>query len=94
MAALKTEHDRPGDLAVIKHAIERTMPSLMDARSIGLKDVAALCRKRVAAHPGSDWPATRDEILTIASEWNLAHDDLEAQSDACLAFLSRFLRER
>jgi hypothetical protein len=64
------------------------MPEL-DGRG-GLKDVAELCRRHARAHP-RDWNAVRDDILTIACEWDLANDRLDAQSDACLDCLAQFL---
>ena len=57
----------------------------------GLSDVAELCRRHALVNPGRDWDDVRDDMLTICCEWDLAHDWLDAQSDACLDCLARFL---
>jgi len=88
IARTATELQRWSDLAIIRRAIAARMPDFHDA---GLKEVAELCRPHVLAHPGWDWNDVRDEMLTIACEWDLANDRLEAQSDACLDCLARFL---
>ena len=60
--------------------------------TIGLADVAELCRRRAHSHPGLDWNERRDQILSIAVEWNLTgRDALEVQSDACLRSIARLL---
>ena len=71
------------------------VPSRLGCRRLndraGLKDIAELCRRHTLAHPGRDWNDVRDGMLTIACEWDLANDRLDAQSDACLDCLARFL---
>ena len=66
------------------------MPELRNA-SIGLMEIAEVCRRQVTARPGRDWNETRDQILAIGCEWDLANDRLEEQSDACLRSLATFL---
>jgi hypothetical protein len=39
-----------------------------------------------------DCHAARDTPLTIACEWDLQRDRLDAQSDVCLAVIACFLR--
>ncbi len=90
IARTGTELRRWRDLAVIRRAIAAQMPEL-DGRA-GLKDVAELCRRHALARPGRDWNDVRDDVLTIGCEWDLANDRLDAQSDACLDCLARFLR--
>jgi hypothetical protein len=64
------------------------MPELQ-AR-VGLKEVGELCRRHALARP-RDWNDIRDGLLMICCEWDFAKDSLEAQSDACLDCLARFL---
>ena len=68
-------------------AITRVGPTTI--ASIGLMDVATACRAR-----GVRAWATRDELLTIACEWDITRDRLQDQSDACLAAVIRVLRVR
>jgi hypothetical protein len=92
MAIARTaiELRRWSDMAIIRHAIATAMPDWTD-RSIGLKEVAQLCRRLTASRPGRDWHETRDLILTIGCEWDLASDRLDDQSNQCLDCLARFL---
>jgi hypothetical protein len=73
------------------NAIEGAIPEA-SAPALGLAAVAELCRRHVLAHPGLDWNERRDQILMIGVEWDLECDALEAQSDACLRSIARFLR--
>jgi hypothetical protein len=83
-----TELRRWSDLAIIQRAIAARMPELQER--VGLKEVAELCRRHALAHP-SDWNDVHDQMLMICCEWDLAKDGLDAQSDACLDCLARFL---
>ena len=83
-----TELRRWRDLAVIRSAFAARMPELQERA--GLKEVAELCRRHALAHP-MDCNDVRDAMLTICCEWDLAEDGLDAQSDACLDCLARFL---
>jgi hypothetical protein len=89
IARTGTELRRWSDLSIIRRAIAARMPELHDCAS--LKDVAELCRRHALARPGRDWNDVRDELLMICCEWDLARDSLDAQSDACLDCLARFL---
>jgi len=89
IARTAAELQRWSDLAIVRRAIAARMPEVEG--SAGLKDIAELCRRHTLAHPGRDWNDVRDGMLTIACEWDLANDSLEAQSDACLDCLARFL---
>jgi hypothetical protein len=90
IARTASELRRWSDLATIRRAIRTMAPELADA-SAGLKEVAELCRRRAVSRPGRDWHAVRDDILTIGCEWDLASDNLDHQSDACLEYIARFL---
>jgi hypothetical protein len=90
IARTATELRRWNDLAAIRRALAVAMPELAD-NSVGLKDIARLCKRRVAARPGRDWHEMRDVLLTIGCEWDLANDRLDEQSNACLHYLARFL---
>ncbi len=89
MATAKTRAQlrRFNDLSLILRAI--TSPT-SSSRSVGLHEIAGLCAKRVRA--GHDVHAVRDELLTIACEWDLTHDRLEDQSDVCLDAIATFLQ--
>ena len=89
IARTAAELQRWSDLATIRRAVAARMPELNDRAD--LKDIAELCRRHTLAHPGRDWNDVRDGMLTIACEWDLANDRLDAQSDACLDCLARFL---
>jgi|RhiMethySRZTD1v2_1073278.scaffolds.fasta_scaffold1190569_1 hypothetical protein len=87
-ARTSTELRRWRNLAIIQRAIAARMPELQER--VGLKDVAELCRRHALAQP-RDWNDVRDGMLMICCEWDLAKDALDAQSDACLDCLARFL---
>ena len=55
-------------------------------------EIASTCRLRARASLERDCHAARDELLTIACEWDLRRDRLDKQSDACLAAIADFLR--
>jgi hypothetical protein len=76
---------RLSDLSVIRRAVARSRSAA--TAHIGLLDVATACRIR-----GVGGPVTRDDLLIIACEWNLARDQLDDQSDACLTAIARVLR--
>jgi hypothetical protein len=88
MATAKTRAQlrRFNDLSSILRAI--TSPT-SSSRSVGLQEIAGLCARRARAD--HDIHAVRDELLTIACEWDLAHDRLEDQSDVCLDAIATFL---
>jgi hypothetical protein len=86
-----TDLRRWADLTVIHGTFEARMPGLEPAKS-GLKDVAELCRRDLAARPARDWNDVRDQLLLIAIEWDLRHDTLDRQSDTCLRTVANFLR--
>jgi hypothetical protein len=81
---------RWSDLATIRCAIRVLAPEFAQT-NLGLKDVAELCKRSAASRPGRDWNAVRGQILTIGCEWDLASDNLDQQSDACLECLAQFL---
>jgi hypothetical protein len=76
---------RLSDLSVIRRAVAQSRPTA--TAHIGLMDVATACRIR-----GVGGSVTRDDRLVIACEWDLARDQLDNQSDACLAAIARVLR--
>jgi hypothetical protein len=88
MATAKTRAQlrRLDDLSSILRAIRSPISS---SHAVGLQEIAALCAKRVRA--GHDVHVVRDELLTIACEWDLARDRLEDQSDVCLDAIASFL---
>jgi hypothetical protein len=79
---------RSADLALIYRAFKARMPDLCNGR-IGLGQVAELCKRDCAARPGRDWHWVRDQVFTLAAEWDLARDRLEEQSDQCLRTMAR-----
>jgi hypothetical protein len=90
MARAKPVNGRSVHLATIRQAFRAAMSE--SVTTVGLREVAELCRRRAISRPGHDWHETRDQILLIGIEWNLATDNLDRQSDACLGCLARFLR--
>ena len=86
-----TELRRWGDLAVVRRALKARMPECCDSGSVGLKQVAELCRRDSRARP-RDCNSMRDEMLLIGCDWDLNHDRLEDQSDRCLQRVADFLR--
>ena len=87
----QTELRRWADLTVIHGAFQCRMPGTVPAGS-GLKDIAELCRRDLAARPARDWNDVRDQLLLIGIEWDLRHDTLDRQSDDCLHVVAEFLR--
>jgi hypothetical protein len=76
---------RLSDLYVIRRAVARSQPTA--TANISLINVATACQiRRVRGL------ATRDDLLTIACEWDLARDQLDDQSDECLAAIAHVLR--
>jgi hypothetical protein len=76
---------RLSDLSVIRRAVAQSRPTT--TAHIGLMDVATACRIR-----GVGRSVTRDDLLIIACEWDLARDRLDDQSDACRAAIAHVLR--
>ena len=89
IARTTAELNRWSDLAIIRRAIAARMPE--QGGRAGLSDVAEVCRRHALAHPERHWNDVRDDMLMICCEWDLANDALDAQSDACLDCLARFL---
>jgi hypothetical protein len=81
---------RLGDLSTIHRAIVRLGPAT--TANIGLMEIASACRQRARISLERDYHAARDELLTIACEWDLQRDRIDKQSDACLAAIADFLR--
>jgi hypothetical protein len=86
-----SELKRWADLTVVHRVIEAPMPDLPKG-SVGLKNVAELCRRDYVARPGRDCNEVRDQLLLIGIEWDLTSDRLDQQSDACLTSIADFLR--
>lgn len=95
MATAKTRGQlrRLSDLSLIRSALTRKM-QLRTEQNAGLKEIAALCAQRTRALASRDCHAVRDQLLTIACEWDLRRDRLEGQSDACLAAIADMLDRR
>ena len=93
MATARTviELRRWADLTVIYGAFEARMPDVT-CQKAGLRDVAELCKRDFAARPGRDSTRVRDQLLLIASEWDLNHDRLDKQTNICLGSVASFLR--
>jgi hypothetical protein len=86
-----TELQRSEDLAAIRAAIEARLPD-KSAATIGLADIAELCKRDLKARPTRDCHDVRDQILEIAIEWDLDRDALDQQSNVCLCAIVSFLR--
>ena len=86
-----TELQRCANLAVISAAIKARLPD-RSAATIGLADIAELCKRDLRARPTRDCHDVRDQILQIAIEWNLDRDALDRQSSVCLRAIVSFLR--
>ena len=71
----------------IANAVQTRLSDTCQQR-IQLSDIAKLCKAIVASRPCRDCHTVRDEILTLASLWNLANDGLDEQSDELLAYLA------
>ena len=92
MATAKTRAQlrRLNDLSLIRSALSgKFQPGA--GENAGLQEIATLCGQRARSLTGRDCHAMRDLLLTIASEWDLGHERLEDQSDACLAAISDLL---
>lgn len=76
---------RLSHLSVIRRAVARSRPTT--TANIGLMDVATACR--ICGIGGS---VTRDDLLIIACEWDFVRDQLDDQSDTCLAAIARVFR--
>jgi len=85
-----TELRRWQDLAVIRAAAKARLPD-RSAATIGLADIAELCKRDIKARPTRDCHDVRDQILEIAIEWDLDRDALDQQSNACLRAVVIFL---
>jgi hypothetical protein len=85
------ELQRWSDLAAIRAAVKARLPDKL-AATIGLADIAELCKQDLKARPARDRYAVHDQILQIAVEWDLDRDALDQQSDACLRAVVSFLR--
>ena len=72
-------------------AVEARMPDVTSQKA-GLRDVAELCKRDFAARPGRDSTRVRDQLLLIASEWDLNQDRLDKQTNTCLGSVASFLR--
>ena len=68
------------DSTVIQRAQEARLPQV-EFWEMGLIDVAELCRRDYAARPSRDCNTVREQLLTIAVEWELGRDRLDQQSD-------------
>jgi hypothetical protein len=86
-----TELRRWDDLAAIRAAVKARLPD-KSAATIGLADIAELCKRDLKARPTRDCHAVRDQVLTIGIEWDLDRDALDRQSNGCLRAVVSFLR--
>ena len=93
MSSLRTliELQRWTDLAAINAAVKARLPE-KSAATIGLADIAELCKRDIKARPARDCHDVRDQILQIAIEWDLTRDSLDQQSNVCLRAVMTFLR--
>ena len=92
MATAKTRGQlrRLSDLSLISAALASKLQLRID-QSAALQEIAALCSKRAPAQGARDCHVVRDQLLTIACEWDLGRERLEDQSDACLAAIAVML---
>jgi hypothetical protein len=79
------------DLATIRIASKQRLPHADDS-ALGLVQIAELCRRRMAGRPSLAPHEIRHELLTIAADWDLARDNLDAQSDDCVRRLAELVR--
>jgi hypothetical protein len=79
------------DLAAIHAAVKALLPE-KSAATIGLADIAELCKRDFKARPARDCHDVRDQILQLAIEWDLDRDALDKQSDVCLRAVLSLLR--
>jgi hypothetical protein len=91
MARVQTASElrRLAHLAQVTGVLRARMPEASHHR-FNLNDVVKLCKALIASRPCRDCHDVRDEILTIASLWDLASDHLDEQSDELLAYLAEF----
>jgi hypothetical protein len=89
-AKARSQLRRLSDLSLIRCELAKALhrPANQDASLI---DIAVLCAPRARARLGSDCHSVRDEVLTIAAEWDLRRERLEDQSDACIAAIAAML---
>jgi hypothetical protein len=92
-ARTRAQLRRLSDLSLIRSALTRTM-QLRAEQNAGLQEIAMLCARRARAQVPRDCQGVRDQLLTIACEWDLRRDRLEDQSDACLAAIADMLDAR
>lgn len=92
MATAKTRAQlhRLSDLSRIRTALTSNLQLRVD-QSAGLGEIAALCAERAPAKAARDCHAVRDQLLTIACEWDLGRERLEDQSDACITAIAEML---
>ena len=83
-----TELQRCADLVVIRAAVRERLPD-KSAATIGLADIAELCKRDLKARPTRDCHDVRDQN---AIEWDLDRDALDQQSNVCLSAVMSFLR--
>lgn len=81
---------RLSDLSTIRRAIAQLRAT--NSARIGLMDIADASRMLLGSAAVRDCHAVRDALLTVACEWDLQHDRLAEQSDACLAVIAALLR--
>jgi len=86
-----TELQRWEDLEAIRAAAKARLPD-KSAATIGLADIAELCKRDLKARAARDCHDVRDQILQIAIEWDLDRDALDQQSNVCLRAVVTFLR--
>ena len=92
-AKARSQLCRLSDLSLIRSELAK-MPDRRANQNARLIDIATLCIPRARAKLGSDCHAVRAEILTIAAEWDLRRDQLEVQSDECIAAIAAMLRSQ
>lgn len=92
MATAKTRAQlrRFSHLSLIRSALAGRLRETA-VMQVGLIEIAALCASRARAVAGRDCHSLRDQLLTIACEWDLGRDSLEDQPDACLAAIADML---
>jgi hypothetical protein len=93
MSSIRTINElrRWADLAAIHAAVKARLPD-KSAGTIGLADIAELCKRDVKARPARGRHDVRNQILQIAIEWDLDRDALDQQSNVCLGVIMNFLR--
>jgi hypothetical protein len=85
----KRERERRARLAEIRLALNERCSDLCESR-IGLTGISRLCRTTGLSLYGAQF--ARSELLQIATDWDLAHDTLEGQSDECIQHIAEVLR--